>query len=395
MQEMGAFSGQPLQSQENISEIEGNMKRSEEGLSHTVLPDETNSENGKLVEESINNGVMGFTPDIMYAKIVNNYNTAKDLYGETLLRLLTGFTTSTLDRNIAFPEFQRELKERLNQKFQELEDEELISHDGQLTDKAVKVASLVIYSKELDRLAKLSGKGDMKFSKASTYGDKTHAREFKKGDRYADINLRLSIKKAVSRGKISVGRDDLRTSPRKSPNSATIVYGLDASASMKGDKLKFCKQAGTALAFQAINHKDKVGIVSFGTVLKTVIEPTSDFSHLLHAITAIRASTQTDFEIFLQKATEMLARSKGAKHIVLLTDALATVGEKPMEKTLQGVSAARANGITISIVGIKLDAKGVELAKKIAETGNGRFYLAKQLADLDMLVLDDYYAVSA
>ena len=42
------------------------------------------------------------------------------------------------------------------------------------------------------------------------------------------------------------------------PRFEEIIYGLDASGSMKGNKLKAAKKAGIALAFKAIEEKNTV-----------------------------------------------------------------------------------------------------------------------------------------
>ena len=80
-------------------------------------------------------------------------------------------------------------------------------------------------------------------------------------------------------------------------------------------------------------------------------------------------------------------------HLIILTDALPTVGKKPEEETLEAVSLARASGITVSILGIKLDEKGETLAKQITSMGDGRLYVVKNLENVDKIVLEDYYSV--
>ena len=70
-----------------------------------------------------------------------------------------------------------------------------------------------------------------------------------------------------------------------------------------------------------------------------------------------------------------------------------TIGKEPEEETLQEVSIARNNGITISLIGINLDEKGKKFAEKIVELGQGRLYIIKDLEQIDKIVLEDYYSV--
>ena len=81
------------------------------------------------------------------------------------------------------------------------------------------------------------------------------------------------------------------------------------------------------------------------------------------------------------------------KHLILITDALPTIGKDPEKATLKAVSGARAHGVTISLVGIKLDKRGEELAKRVVALGKGRLYAVRDLKDIGGLVLEDYYSV--
>ena len=61
---------------------------------------------------------------------------------------------------------------------------------------------------------------------------------------------------------------------------------------------------------------------------------------------------------------------------------------------ITGDSMAKANDISISLDGINLDKKGKQLAEKIVEIGQGRLYLANNIKDLDLIVLEDYLCFS-
>src|SRR3989338_5353069 len=147
---------------------------------------------------------------------------------------------------------------------------------------------------------------------------------------------------------------------------------------MKGRKIDACKKAGIALAYKAINEKDKVGLIVFGSEVKETIQPTSDFNLLLKEITRIMASKETDIVSTLQKAIELFPGDKITKHLILITDALPTKGDEPEKSTLEEASIARSKGITISVIGIDLDEKGKKLAEKIVEIGEGRLYAVKK-----------------
>ena len=162
---------------------------------------------------------------------------------------------------------------------------------------------------------------------------------------------------------------------------------------MKGKKIDACKKAGIALAYKAINDRDKVGLIVFGQEVKEAIEPTLDFTLLLKEITKIKASTETDIVSTLKKAIELFPSDNITKHLILLTDALPTKGNEPFKATLEEASMARSKGITISVIGINLDAKGRELAEKLVEIGEGKLYAVRNTDDVDKVVLEDYYSL--
>ena len=366
----------------------------EEKLMHSVLQDDKKTiEDGKIIEEGVNRGMNSFVPDLLFEGLVKNFSITQQIYGEKLLRLLTGYDPEYLERNVRIPEFQRKLKKEIEERITGLKDKKLLDKDGEINDRGIELASLSLYIEEIDNLVARGVFGEKTNKQMSHYGEKSDIREYKKGDRYKDIAIRRTIKTAIRRKHDAIITDDLRTFERQSKGAINIIYGVDASASMKGDKIHTAKKAGVALAYKAINDKDKVGLVVFGSEVKDAVEPTTDFGFLLNKITRITASKQTDFCKMIEKAADLFPYEEATKHLLILTDALPTVGEEPEKATLSAVSNARAKGITISVVGIKLDVKGERLAKEIVLLGNGRLYVVRDLEELDRVVLEDYYAV--
>ena len=366
----------------------------EDKFMHSVLENDRKIiDSGKLISDAINQGMSSFTPDLMFEQLVKNYTLAKQIYGESIIRLVSGYEPDYIKKNIGIPEFQRELKEKIQEKIQELKDEGFLSKDNSLSEKGIELASLVLYFEEIDKIVPKGIIGEKISKKTFIYGEKEDARLYKKGDRYRDIALKKSIKLAIRRGHNNFAEKDLQVYEKQSKGQTYIIYALDASGSMKGKKIDACKKAGIALAYKAINEKDKVGLIVFGSEIKEIIEPTLDFTTLLKEITKIRASKETDIVSTLQKAIELFPSENITKHLILLTDALPTKGDEPEKSTLEEASIARSKGITISLVGIDLDEKGKNLAEKIVELGGGRLYIVNNLENVDKIVLEDYYSV--
>ncbi len=367
---------------------------SEQKLMHSVLQNDKKVINdGKIIQEALNRGIGSFTPDLMFEHIVKNYSVAAQLFGETLIKLLVGYDGQYLQRNLRIPEFSRELKKKLEDKITEMREQGLIDNEGFVSKQGIELASIVLYVEELEAL---QSKGLLGTGKTlAVYGEKGELREFKQGDTYKSITIRPSLKLALKRGHTKISEKDLKATTKIAKGKTSIIYGLDSSASMKGKKLEICKKAGIALAYKAIAQNDKVGIISFASTIKDFIAPTQDFSALLHSITKITASEQTNFHRAIDKTTELFPREKTTKHLLILTDALPTAGMQPEKETIEAVSHASDQGITTSIIGIQLDEKGEKLAKEIARVGKGRFFVVKDLEELDRIVLEDYYALQA
>ncbi len=365
----------------------------DEGLAHSIVEgNEEKVSQGQMLESSINQGMFNFNPDMMFDKLVESYSNAEKMYGEGVLRAVTGEDPNSLKKNLKFPEYQRELKNKMKKKAEAMRKDKLIDKDGTITSKGFELAALTLYTSELDKL-EAKGLGERKSKDASHYGERGDVRTFKKSDRYKDIAIKKSIKSSIRRGHSKLLMEDLKVHERESRGKIYVIYGLDASGSMKGSKIGMCKKAGVALAFRAIQEKDRVGLLVFGSEIEDVVYPTSDFSMFLKSIVKIRAKKQTDIAKTVERAIRMFPSDNVTKHLVLITDAVPTVGDDPFRETINLVSSAKDSGITVSVIGIGLDEEGVELSKKIVEIGGGRLYVIKDLENLDTVVLEDYYSL--
>ncbi|NQU79791.1 VWA domain-containing protein [Candidatus Woesearchaeota archaeon] len=377
-------------------ELQGNLKLEDvdDKLMHSVLEnDKQTIDEGLLIEESLNRGIGSFTPDMMFEKMVKNYSFTKSIMGEALLRIVSGYDPDYLEKNIGIPEFQRQLKKKIEQRLDKFKKDGVLNKQGVITDKGIELASLILYIQELDNIVPKGMIGEKFHKKRSVYGGKMDARNYRKGDRYKDITIKRSAKTAIRRGHASILIEDLKVHERQSRGQVCIIYALDASGSMKGDKIGTCKKAGVALAYKAIQERDKVGLIVFGTDVKDAVMPTRDFSQLLKAITKVKASAETDMASTIKKSIDMFPNSDVTKHLLLLSDALPTKGDEPEKATIEAAGIARTRGITISMVGINLDEKGKKLAERLVEVGKGKLYIVKDLKELDKIVLQDYYSV--
>ena len=380
-------------SQGEVAEGKLHKQYVEDKLMNSVLAmDKTTIEHAELIHEATNRSIGAFTPSLLFSQMVKNFSITKQLLGEKLIRLLTGYNPEYIEKNLKIPEFRKELKQTIEENISKLKDDKLLDEEGVITSKGAELGAIVLV-KELDKFITKDKIGEKTNKKAKHYGEKAGTRPYKHGDRYKDFNIKRSVHMAIKRGHKKITSQDLITSEREGKGRVSIIFALDASSSMKGKKLETSKKAGVALAYKAIQEKDDVGVVVFGSEIKSAVPPTRDFSTLLNAISHIKASRQTDFAGMIAKSVELFPPTSETKHLIILTDALPTVGKEPELETLRAVSTARSAGITVSLIGVQLDKAGITLAKEITKIGEGRFSLVKDLDSVGNIVLEDYYAI--
>lgn len=375
-------------------EAEGKLSKQyvEDKLMNSVLAADKNTiEHAELIQEATNRGIGAFTPDLLFSQMVSSFSMTKQQLGEKLIRMLTGYDPSYIEKNLKIPEFRKELKSALQENINTLKDDNLVDQEGVITSTGAELGAIALV-RELDNYLTKDRIGEKINKRTRHYGEKASTRPYRMGDRYKDLNMKRTVHLAIRRSHKKLEPADLITSEREGKGRVTLIIALDASASMKGKKIETCKKAGISLAYRAIQEKDDVGLVVFGSEIKSVLPPSRDFSALLNNISHIKASRQTDFAAMIAKAVELFPPSFETKHLIVLTDAAPTSGKDPEKETLRAVSTARSAGITVSLVGVQLDKEGLKLAQDICRIGAGKLSLAKQLGDLGQILLEDYYS---
>jgi Mg-chelatase subunit ChlD len=371
--------------EEEAEELTGKMDSNPEDqkLMHSVMEnDEQTVNDGKLLQDALNVGLGNFTPDMMFEKLIKNYEETAELFGETILREVTGFEPSSLERNIRIPEFKRLLKEQLSQRLKKLQERGMLDKQYGITDQGFLLAALVLIKDELDHLQTTGfGKREQEEKRDSLSQDVTQRKQS-----YKHLALRKTLHVVARRGHKDVLKEDIRYFEQESEGKISIVYCLDASGSMKGKKLALAKRAGVALAYEAIANGDDVGLVAFGSQAEITMEPSKRFMEFVQALVELKAKYETDIATAIRSALPLL--NTKSKHIVLLTDGLHTTGS--VEEVLAAAQEAKDQDVSISIIGINLDKEGEDISQKIIDVTQGRFYRVQNVQELDLLILEDY-----
>ncbi len=382
-----------IEADSEIEKLDGSLERTEEKeekLSKTVLPDDGESSQGKMLNEAIDRGI-SFNSETIFDNLTSKYRDVDKIYGESFIRELSGYDSRYIERNSRIPEFQRKLKDVIKKKLDELKENNYIDSNGVPTDEGVKLASISLCIQELDKITPKDIFGEKVQEKDRSQGPKDHSEE---GDSrrfgYKDVAVRRSIRSAIRRGHKNIEPEDIKPAARKSKGSIYVVYGLDISGSMKGPKLNVAKKAGIALSYKATQQHDKVGLVAFNSDVVASEHPTDDFHYLVDRITDLRASKETNLVHAIERSLELFPDDESTKHLILITDAVPTVGEA--DETMAAVMKAKSAGITISVVGIKLT-EGLELAQSIVDASEGNLYIVRDLDEMGNIIMEDYYSL--
>ncbi len=382
------------ESQETVLEEDTesqNQQQGSESLSESVLKNEKQAkEQGRIVNELFNQGLSSMQVDSLFSQMVQNPSNAQQIYGETLLRELTGYGGDSLRRNVKIPEFQRELKGRLKTKVRELEDSQILDEKGFLTEKAVEYGAYQLYIDELDSLVAHGIRGEHEHTFASNYGQRDESRPYKKGDSYKNVSVQKTIRKAIRRGDTQLQPEHLVVSQRQSKGEITMIYAIDSSGSMRGKKIQMAKKAGVALAYKASMKKDKVGLLVFAQTIQHTVAPTTNFSEIVESLTKIRVEKQTDIALAIKESFMVFGTTPGSKHLLILTDAQATVGKDPFKDALEQAEFAKSHDITISIVGVGIEKDVETFALELTVKTGGKLYNVSNLDDMDAIILQDY-----
>ncbi len=343
-------------------------------------------ENAFLIADAVNNNTF-LDSNRLFNNLVNDLKYSNKITGAKLIEKITGYKEDYIKKNINLPEFREELKKKINSKINELKKEEIIDKNGQLTDEAVRIAAISLVNEEVDKIISTEGRYTNK--KKSTVG---YVMDFsnKKPLRYSDIALKKTIKLAVKRQHKNIEKEDLRSKLRESKGSINIIFAVDSSGSMKGDKISEAKKAGVALIYKALKDNNKVGLLVFRNQIISKVEVGKNFEEFVKELVKARPRQQTDLSLAIKESTKMLLNSKGDKWIIIITDVIPTKGESPVEEMMNEVYKAVENRIKISIVGINLNEKGRNLAQKIVEITKGRLYAVKSVENIDKIILAEY-----
>jgi Ca-activated chloride channel family protein len=157
---------------------------------------------------------------------------------------------------------------------------------------------------------------------------------------------------------------------RRDQPSLALALVIDKSGSMNGQKIELAKEAARATA-ELLGPDDYIEVIGFDSAPEAVVRMQSARNRLsiLRDIGRIAARGGTNIFPALDLSYQDLVVTRARiKHVILLTD-----GQSPETGITELAQVMRAEGITISTVGIGTDVNRV-LLETIANLGGGRSY---------------------
>ncbi len=353
----------------------------------------------RVLRSLLNRGIEYLRPDQLAETLVTSAAHVKSRYGREFIEDITGYRYEEIARRQHDYSFIDELEGRIRERLEVLEELGFIrpSYQGgvSITTKGKELAAFSALVEELEAFeGREFGQHAAKRLSVHGTGDRGYAREYRRGDPYSTIDVRKSIRTSVRRGRRRVLPEDLRARDREEEVRLDLVYVIDTSGSMAGDRIDAAKRAAIALTHFSLRHRDRVGIVEFNSRARVVTDITSDVERIITRVISLKPGGATDVGDAIRVGVRLFERSGGRDrgwHMILLTDGIPTKGEPdPETKAVSEAIAAARRGVTISTIGVRLPREGRQLIEQIASITGGRSYHITDPEELTLVTLNEY-----
>lgn len=350
----------------------------EEVLSGVGPPDSSDSSN--VVMNMINHGVQVLNADFIAKMLITNLGAAEKYLGKKTIYSLTNLGAADIRKRERKMEYINELKQKIEQKISEMKKKGLLDEEGKPTETGFQLA--------IEETLKVEGFGTGEHIQPEI-GEDVIVGYKKFSGSFRDMALRATIRKTVRRGHRRPTRQDWVGYDKREAERVDFVFLLDASGSMSGEKIEACKKAALSLAMQCNRKGDRMAVIEFKDKATLVADLSSTPRDLAFSVMKVMPSGTTDIAEAIQLANKTLERGSRSRHVILITDAIPTQGEKPIERAIDETGKLSLQGITMSVIGIELDDEAGKVARILAGIGKGKFYQVSRPPEIQETIMHD------
>jgi magnesium chelatase subunit D len=220
-------------------------------------------------------------------------------------------------------------------------------------------------------------------------------RPFSPSDIALDATIRASAARGTDRGKPEVQPEDLMLKVRKRKSGCSIVFVVDASASMGARKrLQASREAILSLLVEAYQKRDRVGLVMFkDEAAQLVMSPTSSTTLANRLLEQLSVGGTTPLTHGLVLARQVLQREMSRSPqpcpvLVLISDGGGNVAMGPGDPFQEAIETARdirGQGIHSVVLDSGLvdsarESPAASSARKIADALGGRYFALPRIS---------------
>ena len=195
---------------------------------------------------------------------------------------------------------------------------------------------------------------------------------------------------------LHIGVQGFDIEPAERPR-ANLVFLVDVSGSMQGsDRLPLLQQS-LRLLTERLNDDDTVGIVTYASGVRVVLEPTpgSRRSDILAAIDRLQAGGSTAGAAGIEQAYALAQRhfdDDAINRVILGTDGDFNVGIADPDRLEDYIAQQRDTGIYLSILGFGRGNLNDRLMQRLTQAGNGNAAYIDSMLEARRVLVDEMTA---
>jgi Ca-activated chloride channel homolog len=186
-----------------------------------------------------------------------------------------------------------------------------------------------------------------------------------------------------------------RDAAKDSLPPANLVFLIDVSGSMSGERSLPMVQDAMLGLVQQLRPQDKVSLVTYASGTQVALPPTSgsDKVRLAEAICGLQAGGSTAGASGIKLAYEQAKAGfvkDGINRILLATDGDFNVGVSDTDQLKTMVAAQRKNGISLSTLGVGYASYNDHLMEQIADAGDGKYSFMDNLQEGRKVLVNEF-----